>query len=337
MVSKVETHEKKEKIKKRAIPIALVVVIIVAGVYYSKLKQKGEYAGVVDGVMVTHAAEVSGKIVSCPVQLGSEVRKGDTIAVIDDTTQQYAIEQLNLNLQKAKLAVGSTTLGKGGTADNNYNAAQAAYKNAQSTLNKASEDYQNAKDLYAGAAISKDKLDAAKVAYDAAASGLETAKAGLHNVTDTTASSGANLDVSLLESQLAQQQENLEKYIIKATCDGTVMSLNYRIGDVVQSGYDVADVSDITEKYALFYFPKDDLSQLKIGQKVMVYLTEDSNQKSKRVEGLIKSIDVKSEYTPKDLQTAANRDMESVKIKALLPEDCTANPGEEVRIGLSKL
>lgn len=332
MDNKVGIHDKKEKIKKRVIPIALVVVIIVAGVYYLQFKQKGEYVGEVDGVMVTHAAEVPGKIVSCPVQLGSQVKKGDTLAVIDDTTQQYAIEQLNINLRKAKLAVGSATLGKGGTADNNYNAAQAAYKNAQSTLNKASEDYQNAKDLYAGAAISKDKLDAAKVAYDAAASGLETAKASLSNVTDTTASSGANLDVSLIESQLAQQQENLAKYTIKATCDGTVMSLNYRVGDVVQLGYDVVDVSDVSQRYALFYFPKDDLSQLKMGQQVTVYLSEQSDKEFNKVKGIIKSIDVKSEYTPKDLQTAANRDRESVKIKALLPSSCSANPGEEVKV-----
>ncbi|MBN7773891.1 HlyD family secretion protein [Clostridium aminobutyricum] len=335
MGNQIGIHGKKEKIKKVVMFIVIVLIISIIAIYFQG-KQKGGIIGEVESAMVTHASEVSGKIVSCPVQLGSPVKTGDVIAVIDDTSQRYMVEQLELNVQKAQLAIGSTTIGKGGTADNNYSAAKAAYKNAQASLSKASEDYRKAQDLFAGAAISKERLDTAKLAYDSAASALEGAKSSLDNITDQTASNSANLDVALLQSQLVQQQENLEKYTITASCDGTIMSLNYKQGDMVQLGYDVADVSDASEKYAVFYFPKDHLQQLTYDKTITVYLPHNAKQDSKSVEGIIKFIDVKSEYTPKDLQTSANKNRESVKVKALLPADCSVNPGQEVRIDIDK-
>jgi HlyD family secretion protein len=320
--------------KKMASIIILAILIFALAMTFLNMKVKGGYLGEVEGMMYTHASEVSGKILSCPIQLGSNVKKGDIIAVIDSTNQQYAVEQLELNLQKAKLAFGNTTVGQGGTADNNYSAARAVYNSAQTAANQARKDYQNAQSLYDGAAIPKEMLDSAKVNYETAVSTMESAKAKLDNIMDKTASSTANLDIAILESQLAQQQENLNKYTIVAICEGTIMSLNYKEGDMVQSGYNIADVSASAEKYVVFYYPKERLDQLTYEQEVQIYIGEDSSDKTESIKGILKFIDVKAQYTPKDLQTKANKNMESVKIKALLPSDSSINPGQVVRVSI---
>ena len=49
----------------------------------------------------------------------------------------------------------------------------------------------------------------------------------------------------------------------------------------------------------------------------------------KSYQATVKYIDVESEYTPKDMQTAANKNKESIKIKLLLPKDCPLKPGSE--------
>ncbi|QHI72852.1 HlyD family secretion protein [Aminipila terrae] len=313
---------------KRKIIFIIVILIAVIAIFYIHLKDSHGYTGEVEGIMEPHCAEVSGKIVKCPIELGSQIKKGDVIAVIDNTNQKYAVEQLSLNLQKAKLAVNNSKVGRGGVADNNYNAAKASYDSAVILKEKATEDYSKAKTLYEENAISEDALNSAKVAYETAVSKVADTGAQIKNISDKTAGNAAEIDVALLESQLNQQNENLQKYTIVAGCDGIVMSKNYKEGDVVSAGYNIADISSQKERYAVIYFPEDKLDCIKYNQKAVVDLGDTS------VEGQIKYIDVKAQYTPKEMQSAANRNQESVRVKVLLPEKCNVNVGQKVKVQL---
>lgn len=317
----------KVKVKKKAVPI-IILLLIVAIVCFFNLKNSNDYIGEVEGVMVSHSSEVSGKILECPVQLGSHIKKGDTIAIIDNTNQKYVVEQLELNLQKARLGVKSSKVGNGGTADNNYSVAKANYESAVAIAEKAKEDYDKAKTLYEEAAVSEATLDSAKVTYETALSTVESSKAQVRNSSDKTAGNAADIDVTLLESQLNQQQEILEKYIILAGSDGIVMSKNYSEGDMVAAGYNIADISADKEKYVVIYYPEDKLGDIQYNQKVVLETSDGS------IEGKIKYIDVKAQYTPKDLQSAANRNQESVRVKILLPEGSNVNVGQKIKVHL---
>ena len=59
-----------------------------------------------------------------------------------------------------------------------------------------------------------------------------------------------------------------------------------------------------------------------------------ANRDEKRTFFHQKYIDVESVYTPKDMQTMANKNKKSIKVKLGLPEDCDLKPGEEVKVGL---
>lgn len=315
----------KVKVNKKAI-LLMILLLIVAIACFFNLKNSNYYIGKVEGVMVSHSSEVSGKIVECPVQLGSHIKKGDIIAIIDNTNQKYVVEQLELNLQKAKLGVKSSKVGNGSTADNNYSMAKANYESAAAIAEKAKEDYDKAKALYEEAAISEAALDSAKVTYETALSTVESSKAQVRNSSDKTAGNAADIDVALLESQLNQQKEILEKYTLLAGCDGIVMSKNYSEGDMVVAGYNIADISSEKERYAVIYYPEDKLEDIQYNQKVTLTTNHDT------VEGKIKYIDVKAQYTPKELQNAANRNQESIRVKILLPEGCKVNVGEKVKV-----
>ncbi len=60
----------------------------------------------------------------------------------------------------------------------------------------------------------------------------------------------------------------------------------------------------------------------------MVIIDHDS------VEGKIKYIDVKAQYTPKELQSAANRNQESIRVKVLLPKGYNVNVGQKIKVRL---
>ncbi|QIB70199.1 HlyD family efflux transporter periplasmic adaptor subunit [Aminipila butyrica] len=312
--------------KKKIAAAAIVLVLVGAGIFYTQIQNSGGYKGQVEGVMVSHATEVSGKIRESSIQLGGTIKKGDILAVIDDTNQQYVVEQLRLNLQKAKLAVSNSKVGAGGVADNNYTAAQASYDSAQALAQKAKTDYQRAKSLYETDAISQEALDSAKVADDTAAAAEAAAAAKLKNAGDKSATSSAQLDVAILESQLHQQEDLLKKYTITAQCDGILMSQNYREGDVVAVGYDIADISSQAERYVVIYYPKEKLAQIQLGQKAQVGWTGHT------LTGTVQYLDVKAQYTPKDMQTAANRNQKTLRVKILLPADSDLQVGQRVNV-----
>lgn len=311
--------------KKKAVAV-LVCVAIMCAVIYGRFKEKEEFIGEVEGVMVSNCSEVSGKLIESHAEPGSKVKKGDIIAVIDDTNQRYTVEQLALSLEKVKTAGSSSKLGKGGAADNNYSMAKANYDSTVIVADKAKSDYEKAKALYEQAAVSESSLESSKVAYETAVSTVQAAKAQLDNTSDKTAGNVADIDVMLLESQLNQQKEILEKYTIKAGCDGIIMSRNYTEGEMVGIGYNLADISSQKERYAVIYFPEEKLNSIRYDQKVTVTAAELST------EGIVKYIDVESRYTPKELQSAANRNQESIMVKVMLPEDFKVNVGQKVNV-----
>lgn len=308
--------------------LVLIVVIALIAFFYGRNSQN--YIGEVEAMILSNTSEVSGKILEMPVELGQHVLKGDMIAKIDSTNQEYAYEQLQLTLEKKKLALSELEVGTGSDsqAENSISIAQSSYNSAASSSQKASLDYKNAQSLYNQGAISRDVLDLAKVKADSAANTLASAKAQLDIAKSRTAAGSAQLDIEQTESQLAEMKNTLDKYTILAVSDGVVMSKSYVLGDVVSPGYNLADIATDDGKYFVFYLPIDFLNSIGYDQTYMV--KSDGNE----YEAVVKYIDVESAYTPKDMQTTANKNKESVKIKLLLPKDCPLKPGEEAEIML---
>jgi len=315
--------------KKKIIPLlVLIVVIAIIAFFYGRGSQN--YIGVVEATILSNTSEVSGKVLEMPIELGQHVLKGDMIAKIDSTNQEYAYEQLQLTLEKKKLALSELEVGSGDSqAENSISIAQSAYSSAASSSQKAFLDYKNAQSLYTQGAVSKDVLDLAKVKADSAANTLASAKAQLDIAKSRTAAGSAQLDIEQTESQLSEMKDTLDKYTILAVSDGVVMSKSYVLGDVVAPGYNLADIATDDGKYFVFYLPIDYMNSVDYDQ---TYTIKANGEKYKAV---VKYIDVESEYTPKDMQTTANKNKESVKVKLLLPKDCPLKAGQEAEIDLN--
>lgn len=314
--------------KKKIIPL-LVLIVIVALIMFFYGRSSQTYTGVVEATILSNTSEVSGKILEMPVELGQHVSKGDLIARIDDTDQKYAYDQLTLTLEKKKLALSELQVGSGDTqAENSVSIAQANYNSAATNNQKAAMDYRNAQSLYNQGAIAKDALDLAKVKAESAASALTVAKAQLDNARSSSSSDSVQLDIRQTESQLQEMKDTLDKFSLYAVSDGIIMSKSYVLGDMVAPGYNLVDIAADGQNYFVFYLSIDDVNSIDYDQTFKV------KADGKEYNGVVKYIDVESEYTPKDMQTAANKNKESVKIKLLLPKDCPLKPGQEADLRL---
>lgn len=298
------------------------------------------FEGVVETNIYGHYSEVGGKIIELPVEPGQEVKVGDVIAVLDDTNERYALEQLEKTLVKKQAQLAELTLGvdpeelKQG--QNDVSLADLAYENAQLTRNKVKQDYDDALALWEAGALVQAELEQLKYQVDLAEAAVETAAMQLDNAKQKLALlqkglpkekiAGAQADVELTEVQIRQTRDNLAKYTITALCNGTVISRNYLPGSIVSPGYNLVDIASATEKRLVIYVPKEYLPRLSHGQEVVIVSGE------KEYKGTVSFIDVKAQYTPKDMQTQANKNKESMKVKVHFSPEIPLKVGERAEI-----
>lgn len=296
--------------------------------------------GVVETNIYGHYSEVSGKIIEMPVELGQEVKDGEVIAVLDDTQERHALEQLEQTLAIKQANLADLTRGVDPEAlkqgQNNVSLAELAYEKALLSRDRAKEDYEKALALWEGGALTQAELDRLKLQLDLAEGAVESAAMQLDNAKQQLALlekdlprekvAVAQADLELTEIQIRQGRERLAKYTVTALVGGTVISKNYLPGSIVAPGYDLVDIAATGERQVVIYVPRDQLSRLSFGQDVVVRAGEQEYQ------GTISFIDVKAQYTPKDMQTQANRNKESMKVKVRLGPEVPLKVGEKAQV-----
>lgn len=327
--------------KRKFLATSLILTIVALGGCSSSNSSK-VLEGVVETTILSHYSEVSGKIMKLPIELGQQVKAGDVIAIIDDSNEQYALEQLKATLVRKQAALAELNNAyihpeeiKQG--QNNVTLSQKAVERTQMLNDKAKKDYETAQALYEGEGIARTALDNAKYQLDLTEIDVATAKTQLDNANQKLAllnqgidnkdkMASAQADIALSESQIRQEEAKLAKYKITAISDGTIISKNYLLGDIVAPSYNLADIASNTEKYLMAYLPEGDLHKISYGQELVI------RSGKEEYKGTVSYIDLEVQYTPKDMQTAANKNKNSMKIKVRLAEDNPLKPGEKAEL-----
>jgi HlyD family secretion protein len=91
---------------------------------------------------------------------------------------------------------------------------------------------------------------------------------------------------------------------INSPIDGTVLSRYHEPGEWVNPGVKLLTLSNIKDIWAYIYVPQPEVSKLKPGQKLNAILPEQNNRK---FTGTILKINAEAEFTPKNVQTRAER------------------------------
>lgn len=319
--------------KKKLARVVVLLIIIAGGAWYFIANYATDHVtlkGVVETTAYSHVAEVQGKVMEVPVGLGQKVQQGDVLVEIDPTDMEYALNQLELTLVQKQAVLNTLEIG---TDQELIEQAQNAVSAANATYEKASRDYQTALQLYQAGGTSQNSLDTAKYQLDLAKAGLASANQQvtlLRSGADETAITAAEAAVDQMESQIEQMKDDLEKFTIRANCDGIVVSQNYTLGDLVSLGYNLIDVAATEEAYLLAYLPVDLVPNVDYGQSISI------RYDGEEYSGELIYVDVKSEYTPKEFKTAANKNKDSIKIKVKLPAELALKPGQTGQIYIPK-
>lgn len=189
---------------KRLLLGSLFVTLIFSGcsINSGKLTLKGD----IQNNIVSQTSTAAGRIMQMNKQQGEPVKKGDIIAVIDNTNQKYAVDQLQavVDMKKAKLdelqagtrpqqieqaqaqvrgAKAQLDLLTSGSrneqieqAKNNVSVAEEAYNSARITYDYVNTQYNNTLELFKEGGTSQSDVDNAKYKLDTAEKQVNASK-----------------------------------------------------------------------------------------------------------------------------------------------------------------
>jgi HlyD family secretion protein len=297
---------------KRLIPIViLLVVAIAAGVYfYPRFAKKPAPTNQItlSGNIEAHESLVSfkvqGRIVTLPIQEGQAVQQGDLLASLEDADfrQKVKIDEASVAVRESNLAL---TLA--GTREQEVKASHQTVLDAQADLAQKKLDNDRAQQLF-----SKDEISAQD--RDRAATALTRAEANVAALQQrySLAQEGSRKeDIAIARANLAQAHANLGLSRITAGYTtllaptvGIVTVRQAELGEVVSPGSPVVTLADLDHIWLRAYIPETDLGRVRWGQQATI--TTDTYP-GKQYHGRISFISPDAEFTPKSVQTYAER------------------------------
>jgi HlyD family secretion protein len=109
-----------------------------------------------------------------------------------------------------------------------------------------------------------------------------------------------------LEKRVAQLQDQLNRSNIVNPVSGTVLTKYAQAGEITSAGKALYKIADLTTVNLRAYVTGSQLSLIKLGQPVKVFVDSGSD-KYKEYQGTITWIADKAEFTPKTIQTKEER------------------------------
>ncbi len=242
--------------------------------------------GTFEATEVTLSAEQNGRLISLSIQEGDPVSSGDTIALTDTLPLHLKLQQIH--------------------ALANVYASQRPDSRKQSAalqeqLAKARQDYNRFNALIADGAANRKQFDDADAQVRITSSQLD---ALLSSLATSTNSLNAQINAAHAEYNIVLDQ--LHKCHVTSPISGTVIAKYAQQGEFLPIGQPILKVANLNDIFLRAYITSSQLSQIKLGQDVMVYADYGDNI-TKAYHGHISWISSKSEFTPKTILTNDER------------------------------
>jgi membrane fusion protein (multidrug efflux system) len=254
-------EESKNNRLKVYIPLAIVILIVLAGAWYW-YRDYSMYItsddAHVDADNVSVGAKIMGRISALYANEGDLVRQGMLLADLDSTDM---VAQRNQTIALKAQAQANLV-----QSEVKYTSDQKSIKVLEINLDRATEDMNRAKNQSEGGVITPEQFDHIKKAYETALAQLDASKAMLlvsKSMISSAAASveTANAQIKVLEAQL----KNTKLY---APSDGVIARRWLLQGDVVQPSQSVFTITVSKNLWIITFLEETNISEVHIGQEV---------------------------------------------------------------------
>lgn len=247
---------------------------------------KYDATGTFETTEVLVSAEASGKLLYFNIEEGTVLKAGQEVGVVD--TVQLYLKKLQLEANIKSVEEQRPDILKQVAATKEQITAAERERNRVVNL------------LKVGAANQKQ--------LDDADDQLEVLRKQLVAQNSTLSNSHQSLtwQSSSVGIQVAQVEDQLKKCYITSPITGTVLAKYAEAGELTAVGTPLFKIADTQQMYLRAYITSEQLSQVKLGQKVTVF-SDYGTDEHKQYPGVVTWISDTSEFTPKTILTKNER------------------------------
>jgi multidrug efflux pump subunit AcrA (membrane-fusion protein) len=215
------------------------------------------------------APSVAGKVVFIGVELGSYVKRGQTLVRLDDVDFKLRVEQAQSQLEQARSALRQAEEKVGIRAGQSFDPNRVPeVVNARVAMNLAEKNLRRSEKLIESGDISRSVFDDQKARYDQLGEQYESALSLARQNYAAVATSRAN--VNNAESALNLARRTLSYANVYSPIDGYVAERTADLGEYVSPTAKVATIVRINPLRVRIDIPEQAIPSVTVGQSVSI-------------------------------------------------------------------
>lgn len=298
--------------------LAAVGIVALVGLFAIH-PQKEMLLGEADATEYRISNMVPGHIDQLYVAEGDHVRAGDTLAHIGS-------RQVDAKMIQAKAARSAASAqsrkAKGGARNQQVQMAYQVWQKAKAAEEVYKKSYDRVKGLYEKGVVSAQQYDEIDAKYKAAQADCAAAEQQYLMAKEGAQSediAAASALVNQAGGAVAEVQSYLDDSYIIAPCDGEVVEVYAKLGDLVGTGAPLVSILDMSDNWFNFSIREDLLKDIKSGQSVKVRIPALGD---KTYPCTVRNVKVMASYaTWRATKTLGQYDVKSFDVKVVPQED----------------
>lgn len=270
-------------------------------------------SGTIEVDEVHVASRYGGRVESIPVAEGDVLKRGELIIQMDAAELRARRDFAAAQLRELE----------SGPRPQEVEAAQREWESQKAELEYARDEAKRAEELFKRQVVSRSEHDRAITR----AQGLEKSTSAAQQRYEVLAEGTRKERIDQARAQLAEIDAQLKETQVLAPASSVLEVLSVKPGDVVAANREVATLLLTDQLWVRVYVPELWLGFIRVGQKVNVRVDSWPNRD---FEGTVEQINRNAEFTPRNVQTVADRIRQVFGVKIAL-----SNPEGVLKAGMS--
>ncbi len=304
---------------KKVIIAVVVLAAATAALLYMRNQRKPKplvLGGTLEARTVNVGSLTGGRVVRVLVDEGQQVVAGQTLVTLETETIDRTIAE-----QEAAIATANAQLTKAlaGPRDEEVRKAAAIAANDE-------RERRRIQTLYREGIVAKQLAEDAATKAKASAEDLHALREGTRKEDIAAARAAVAQQERRLDSLMKQRKET----VVTTTVNGVVQSFVLRPGDIVAPNQTVAEILEARELWVRVYVPETLLRLVHVGMPVTVRV----DAPGRAFRGHVASVSPQGEYTPRNVQTRAQRAEQVFGVKVVVDPNPDLHPGMAAEVDL---
>jgi multidrug resistance efflux pump len=302
--------------KKPIVVVAIVILIAAIAAFfyyrYSRKPQEVVLSGTLEARTVNVGSLVGGRVTKTLIDEGMHVDAGQLLVTLETETIDRQLSE-----QRAAIAAAQAALAKAIAGPRPEEIAKASAIASNDEIERRRQQ-----SLYRYGIVAKELAEEAATKAKASADDLRILQKGTRKEDIDAARAEVEAQQRKLETLMKQRAETN----VVSTVNGVVQSFGLRTGDIVAPNQTVAEILESSQLWVRVYVPETELGLIAVGQPVRVHIDTYPNE---TFAGHIASVSSQGEYTPRNVQTRAQRAEQVFAVKVLV------DPNPKLKAGMA--